>query len=111
MARQTRLAGDHDMIFQGRGTGNASLRHNHAAAAEAHVVPDLHQIVEARARTNTCVMHRSTIDRCIRANLHIVLKHHTTQLRHAQKTLAAWREAEPVLADPRAGIDNHPITQ
>ena len=44
------LAADHDEIAEPRAAGNADLRDQHAAAADLHVVPDLHEIINHRAR-------------------------------------------------------------
>ena len=102
MARQARLASDHDVVFQDRGTGNAGLRNDHAAASEAHVVRDLHQIVEARAGADDRVLQRSAIDRGVGADLDIVLDDHAAELRHAEHAGGRDRETEAVLSDARA---------
>jgi hypothetical protein len=76
MSRHRRLPADLDKVLQHGGTGNAHLRHDNATAAEADVVPDLHQIIEPGTGTDHRVPSRASIEGGVGANLHIVLKDH-----------------------------------
>jgi hypothetical protein len=58
-------------------------------------VCELHQIVEPGAHADDRVSQRTSIDRCVRANLHIVVHDHTAQLQHAREALTRDGEAEP----------------
>ena len=52
VAGQRRLSADLDEVLQHGRARDAHLRHHHAAPAEADVVPDLHQVIEAGARAD-----------------------------------------------------------
>ena len=82
------LRGHHHEILQLGRPGNPGLRDDHATTAEAHVVPDLYQVVEARAGADHGILQRTAIDRGIGADLHIVLEDHAPELRHGDE--AGW---------------------
>ena len=60
----------------------------------------------------TRVVQRAAVDRGVGADLHIVLEHDAAELRHAEEAARrSMREAEAVLADAGAGIDDHPVAE
>src|SRR6185437_4097158 len=107
MARHPDLASDHHIIAEPRAAGNADLRDHHTAATDLHVVPDLHQIINHRARADDRVGSRTAIDRCVRTDLDIVDDNDAAELRHLHRRVGIGRETEAVLTDARPGIDAH----
>ena len=75
------------------------------------VVPDLHQVVEARAGADHRVLQRATIDRAVGADLDVILQDDPAKLRHAVEASGGDGEAKTLLADARARIDIDPGTQ
>ncbi len=97
-----------DEILQHGTSGDAGLRHDHAAAAEADVVPYLYQIINPAARPDHRIRPGAAVDGGIGADLDVVADDHPAELRHLHVAGRVGREAEPVLAQPRAGEDPHP---
>ena len=77
---------------------------DHAAAADADIVGDLHEIVDLGAFADDRVGHRAAIDRGVGADLDIVLDDDAADLRNALR--AARRRPRsrnpswPILAPP-----------
>src|SRR5262245_57729791 len=105
VAGKSDLSADNHVIVQPRRTGNSGLRHDDAAAPEADVVPDLHQIVDHAARSDDRVAGAAAIDAGIGADLGVLAEQDAPELRHLDVAPAIGREAKPVLADAHAGID------
>lgn len=76
VASERSLAADLNEVLQHRRPGNTNLRHDDTALAQADVVTDLHQIIEARARTNHRVPHRAPVDGGVRTYFDVVLDQH-----------------------------------
>ena len=81
---------------------------DHAVAADAHVVRDLDQIVDLGVFADNRVGHGATVDGGIGADLDIVLDNDAADLRNALGPRAG-DEAETVLADLGAGVDDHAV--
>ncbi len=81
--RQPRLAADHDVIFQNRGTGNADLRHDHASRGRgARCARSARGYRGANRRRSRVSCNRAAVDRGVGADLDVVLDHHAAELRH-----------------------------
>src|SRR5262249_10354540 len=92
----------HEVLEFGRAryphmAGNDTVPPNH------DVVPDLHEIINFRARTDHGVPESPAVNAAIGADLHVVLDDHTADLRHLEMALGPHGKADPVLPDPRAG--------
>ena len=74
---------------------------------KAHVMGDLHPIVETRARTDHGVLCRPPVDHRIGADLDIILNDHPAKLRHSGESSCRRHgvKAEAFLPDPHAGKD------
>src|SRR5262249_39547186 len=73
------------------------------------VVPDLHEIINFRAFADHGVVQSSAVDAAVGADLHVVPDDHAADLGHLQMAAGAHGKAEPVLADPRASMQHHPV--
>lgn len=71
---------------------------------ERHIVSDLHQVIELRARTDYGVAGGTTIDRRIGTDLNVIFNDDTAELRHRQKTRLGRRETISLLTDPGPGV-------
>src|SRR5579862_10051873 len=108
MAGQAALTADHHVIAETRAARNPDLRHDHATTSHLHVVPDLNEIINHGTGSDHGVRLGAAIDRRVGADLDVIAKTHEPQLRHLDRRRGVWSKAEPVLADPDAGIDPHP---
>src|ERR1700761_4646141 len=75
------LAAQNRTIFDHARSGDPRLRRNDHVLSNHAVVPDVHQIIDLRSTPDPRLAQRSTIDRSIRANLHIVLDDQSSLLR------------------------------
>ena len=91
------------------GAGNAGLRDDDAMAADDDIMADLNQIVDLGAFADNGVAIGAAIDGGAGADLDIVLQNHAADLRHFEMSARAHGEAEAILADVHAGVDNDPI--
>ena len=53
--------------------GDAHLRHDQTGFPDAHVVRDLHEVVDLRPRADDRVVDAPAVDRRVRADLDVVL--------------------------------------
>ena len=65
---------------------------------DMHVVADLNEIVQLYAVFDDCILKGSTVDRCIRSNLHVVCDSHATKLRDLYPGSLVIGDSEPVRA-------------
>ena len=77
--------------------------------ADDDVVPDLHEIINFRAFADHRILKSAAVDGCIGADLDVVLDDDPADLRHLEVAAGAHGEAEAVLADPHAGMDDDPV--
>ena len=103
------LAEQHCAVPNARRAGDADLRHDQAELPDAHVVRDLHEVVDLRARADDCVVDAATIDGRVRADLDVVLDDATSDVRDLHMGSAALHVAESIRCDARAGVDHHPV--
>ena len=109
MALHGDLAADGDEILDGGGACDADLGHDHAMAADHHVVGDLDQVVDLGALADHRVAARAPVHGGVGADLHVVLDDHAPDLRHLQMALRTHGEAEPVLPDAHARMEDDPV--
>ncbi len=86
------------------------LRDDDCAFADLHVMADLHEIIDLRAFPDHGVsgpVPRSMVD--AGADFDIILDHHAAELGHFHVALAAEGEAEAVLPDMHAAMDEHAV--
>ena len=79
--------------------------------ADANVVSQMNEIVEARAPTDTRLPRRPAIDRAVRADLHIVLADNRAELRNLAMRGTVPRETETVGTDHRAAVNHHVVAE
>ncbi len=109
MARQPRLTAEGGEVADHGRAGNARLRDENAVAADDDIVADLHEIIDLRPLADDRVAIGAAIDRRAGADLDVVLDDHAADLRHLEMPARPHREAEAVLTDVRAGMDDHAI--
>ena len=73
------------------------------------VVPDLDEIINFRALADDRVLKGAPIDGRIGADLDVVLDDDPADLRHLEVPAGAHGEAEAVLADAHARMDDDPV--
>ena len=98
-----------DEILDRRRAGDADLGDDHAMAADDHVVGDLHQIVDLGALADHRVAAGAAIDRRVGADLDVVLDDDAADLRNFEVPLRPHGEAETVLADAHARMEDHAV--
>src|SRR3954471_12782111 len=111
MPRKTGLSTDADEILKDGRARNTDLSGEGAAAADDDVVCDVHQVIEARTRTDHSVSVRSPVNRRVGSNLDIVCKDHAAQMGYRLKSGFRGSEAKSFLSDPRTGIDVDALAQ
>ena len=109
VADGARLAAHDDEIAELGRARNADLPDDHAMPADDDVVPDLHQIINFRAFADDRILKGPAVDGLVGADFHVVLDDDPADLRHLEVAPAAHGEAETVLADPHARMDDDPV--
>ena len=109
VADEARLAAHHHEVAELGGAGNARLADDDAMPADHHVVADLHEVIDLGALADHRVLERAAVDAAVGADLHVVLDDDAADLRHLEVTLAAHGEAEAVLADPHARMQDDAV--
>src|SRR6185437_2253611 len=99
----------HNKVFQGRAAGYSHLRHQYAVTADADVMADLDQVVDLAALANDRVANGAAVDGGTGADFDIVLNNDAADLRDLQMAAAAHHEAEAVLPDLAARMDDDAI--
>src|SRR5437879_11740543 len=88
---------------------DAYLRHQDVMLTDLDVVGDLDQVVHFRAATDDRLAEGGAVHGHVRAQLHVVLKDHGSNLGDLSVPSALLDVDEPVAADVRARMDDHPI--
>ena len=102
MAGEPGLPSHHDKIAEPGAARDADLTGQNAAATENDIVPDLHQIINHRARADHGIVSGAAVDRRVGADIDIVADDDPPELRDLDRAARIGREAEPGLADPHA---------
>src|SRR5262249_46263286 len=110
MVRDPDLAAQHSVVSDLDAAGNPGLRDDEAMAPDRAVVADLDQIIDLGALSNDGVAAATPVDRGIGADLDVVLDDHPPRLRNLDRAFTIGKEAEAVLADAAARMDDPPVT-
>ena len=78
---------------------------------DAHIMGNLHQIIDLGALTNYRVRKGATINSGVGTNLNIILNDDAPNMRHFFKAALAANEAKTILTNARTGLDKHPVAQ
>src|SRR5688572_11356964 len=106
-----RRAADGDVPSDARAAGDADAACHRAVRADAHVVTDLHLVVELDPLLDHRVVERAAVDSGIRANLDVVADAHPADLWNFYPAAFLGGDAEAVGADDRAGMDHHALAE
>src|SRR5439155_9777140 len=106
MAGKPGLSSDHDKIANLCAAGNPNLSGHDATPAKNDIVPDLHQIIDHRARTDHGVVSGAAIDRRVGADIDIIADDHPPELRDLDRPPGVRREPESGLADAHTGMQH-----
>ena len=111
--RNAGLTGDDHIVLHLHAPGDPGLRHDQTARADPHVVRDVHQIVDLRARPDDGVIHAAAIDARIRADFDVVPDEAAPHMRNLPVLLTAFSGdvAEPVTPQYRPGVHDHALAQ
>ncbi len=104
------LAAERDSVAHRRAAGNAREGGGDAVATEPDVVGDMDEIVDLGVLADRRIAKSAPIHAAVGADRHPVLQDHPPQLRQVDDALGSAGRAESRLADHRAGVDRHPIT-
>jgi hypothetical protein len=110
MPRHTHLASEHAPIPDVRRAGDPDLCHQQAALPDAHVVSDLHEVVDLGPRTDHGVVDAASVDRRVRTDLHVILDHAASDVRNLVVPPVAKNVAESIGAKSHAGMHDHAPT-
>ena len=89
--------------------GQPDLAGDQAAAADADVVRDLHEVVDLGAFADDRVGHRAAIDGGVGADLDVVLDDDAADLRQPLGRTRPGNEAESLAPDLGTAEDDHPV--
>ena len=99
------------VIAKRRASRQAGLRHQNAVTPDDHIVADLHLVVDLGALPDHGVAARSTVDRGIGADLHVVLDDDPADLGHLLVPLRARQVAEAILPDAAPRMHDDLVTE
>ena len=103
------LPSERGKIADNARSGDARLRDENRVAADDHVVANLDEIVDLRPLADHRVAVCAPVDRHARADFDVVLDDDPPDLRHLEMSARTEGEAEAVLTDMGAGVDDHPV--
>src|SRR5271166_550233 len=109
MARDASLPSQRGEISNDARSRDAGLRDQNRVPADDDVVADLNEIVDLRALADHRVAVGAPVDGHARADFDVVLNDDPADLRHLEMPARPQSEAEPVLADVRAGMDDDAV--
>src|SRR6266571_5350027 len=104
--RDAGLSRDDHIVLHLAAAGDAGLRHDETARADPHVMGDVDEIVDLRARSDHGVVHAAAVDARVRADLDVVPDEAAPHVRDLPVPPAglAGDVAEPIAAQHRAGV-------
>src|SRR5437763_16949747 len=103
---KTNLTSKHDKIANFRAAINSNQSGQDAAPTENDIVPDLHQIIDHRARTDHRVVSGAAVDRRVGPDIGVVADDHPSELRDLDRPLGVRGKPESGLADPHTGMQH-----
>src|SRR5215207_6276421 len=109
MAYHPDLASDYDEVLQRRRTRDADLRDDYAVAPDDHVMTDLDEVIDLGPLADDPVAARAAIDGRVGADLDVVLDDDAADLGHLPVPARAHGEAETVLLDADARMQDHAV--
>ncbi len=110
MPRHTCLSSDQHSVANAGTSRNSNHPRQYATLPDAHVVPDLNQIIEPCSAPDDRVRSGPSIDCGVCTDLDIILQNHAPDLRYGYSSRRRNRKTESGLADPRTGKDTHPVS-
>src|SRR5690606_25544633 len=111
VAADPRLPAHDDAVAQPGAAGDAHLRHHQAVAAEADVVPHVHQVVQLRPGADDGVVHAPPVHAGVGAHLDVVLQDATADVPGAPVAVGPAPEAESLAADHGAGLEPDAVAE
>jgi hypothetical protein len=99
-------AHDHEITYLNR-SGNSDVSRERALSANPYIVRDVHEVIEAGARTDDRISPGPTVYCCVRSNLDVIFQNYSAKLRSGQVTPLGNCETKALLTNPRAGEDIH----
>src|ERR1035437_3204908 len=102
---------DHAVLSYARAASDSGAACDRSMRADAHVVPDLDQIVQLDPVLDDSVIQRTPVDASIGADFNVVADHHPAYLRDLAPGVIVLRNAEAVGANHRAGVHQRALAQ
>src|SRR6478752_1477163 len=97
------------MIADRDAAGDCGVAGKQAEPPDDDVMADLDQIIELAAFSDHGIAQAAAIDTGIGADFDVVLNDHPRKLRDLGMALRARHEAETILSDPHAGMQNDAV--
>ena len=110
MIPHARAPSAHNSISDHRGARYSRMRRKNAVSPNDHIVRDLDQIIDLGVFTDHRIFKGAPVDTAVRAYSDAVLNNHTAQLGKINQAPRSEGRAKTRLADDRAGVDPHAIT-
>ena len=104
------LARENHPVPDASAAGHPDARHEQAQAADAHVVPYLHEIVDLRPVPDPRVVDAPAIDRRVRADLDVVPNNAAAHLRKLHVRALSKHVPKAIAADAHAAMQCAPRT-
>src|SRR6266542_2007505 len=113
MMRDACLPADNHVVLHLHAARDPRLRHDEATRADAHVMGDVDEIVDLRARPDHGVVHAAAVDARIGADLDVVPDEAPPHVGNLAVGFAACAGdvAEAVAAEHRAGVHDHALAE
>src|SRR5690606_38324883 len=109
MTHRPGLAAHHHEVAELRRTGDPAVPYDDAVPPDHDVVPYLHEIINFRAFADDGVVERAAVYGGVGADFHVILDDHPPDLRNREVALRTYREAEAILADAHARVQNDAV--
>ena len=110
MIRNSYLPAYNNVMTERARSRNPGLCGNHRVPSDLHVMPDMHEIIDLYAFTDSRVIERSPVNGCICPNLHVIGYLDDSCLRKFPVTLSIKSKSESIRPEYRSGMNSDPVS-
>src|SRR5689334_955029 len=111
MSADSGLTGENCSVADGHGSSDSDLRHQQTFLADAHVVGNVHQIVDLGAFADNSVVDAAAVDRSIGTDLDVVGDDTAPNVRNLLVRAIPKDVTETIAADARTRVNEYALAE